>query len=70
MGERPLEVAIGAIHQKHRQGHSWSQRVKEAVVDLGEEEGLRLLDVIGGAIKQRECPVDEILAALGPGVDL
>ena len=53
-----------------RQGLSWSQRVKEAVVDLGEEEGLRLLDVIGGAIKQRERPVDEILAALGPGVDL
>lgn len=47
----PLEQFIKNID---RQGHSWSQRVKEAVVDLGEEEGSRLLDVIGGAIKQRE----------------
>lgn len=63
----PLEQFTKSID---RQGHSWSQRAKEAVVDLGEEEDLRLLDVIGGAIKQRERPVDKILAALGPGVDL
>lgn len=37
-----------------RQGHNWSQRVKEALVDLGHAEASRLLDAIAGAIKQRK----------------